>query len=117
MRDHDTDPLQSGEPELTEATKVDFHFETYGDLVRIFGPKRAAGLVRTRERKLRLGPGGLPEPTRGDIEIALRLLRGDKTGAQSSKALLPFRHYFASTEQRRKACESYLVALRDQIPE
>jgi len=106
------DPKQ----DLKDEDPIQFNFATYGELKRVFGPSRAAAMIRTRERKMAQGNGS-PTLTRDDIEVALKFLRGEKVGAMSGKALRAFKHYFASTEQRRKACESYLVALRDQIPE
>ena len=95
---------------------IDFRFQTFGELKHTFGPARAASLLRTKQRKEGLGNGGLPPLTSEDIEMALRFLRGEKTGAQSSKALKAFKHYFASNDQRRKACESFLQEKRDALP-
>ena len=101
--------------ELADQTKIDFSFQTFGELKQAFGPKRATSMLRAYRRK---ETGRAAESvSKEDIDVALRFLRGDKTGAQSSKALRAFKSYFLSSEQRRKACESYLVALRDQIPE
>lgn len=101
------------EEPLTDDAKIDFSFQTYGELKRAFGPKRATSLLKTKQRKEYGGNG--EAPTEADIQIALRFLRGEKTGAQSSKALKAFKAYFASSEQRRKACESYLLGLLPQV--
>lgn len=95
---------------------IDFRFQTFGELKHTFGPARAASLLRTKQRKEGLGNGGLPPLTSEDIQMALRFLRGEKTGAQSSKALKAFKHYFASNDQRRKACETFLQEKRAALP-
>jgi hypothetical protein len=94
---------------------IDFRFQTFGDLKRTFGPTRAASLLRTKQKKEGLSDGGLPLLTEEDIGVALQFLRGEKTGAQSSKALRAFKHYFASNEQRRKACETFLKEKRAEL--
>ena len=102
----DTEPL-------SDQTKIEFTYQTFGDLKRVFGPKRAASLLRAHQRKEAGGNGEIL--SEGDIDVALRFLRGEKTGAQSSKALRAFKSYFASSEQRRKACETYLLGARKQL--
>ena len=98
-----------------DSEPIDFRFQTFGELKHTFGPARAASLLRTKQRKEGLSNGGLPTLTEEDIEMALRFLRGEKTGAQSSKALKAFKHYFASNEQRRKACEGFLKEKRAEL--
>jgi hypothetical protein len=101
--------------ELEDDLEIDFRFQTFGDLKRTFGPTRAASLLRTKQKKEGLSNGDLPPLTNEDIDMALRFLHGEKTGAQSSKALKAFKHYFASNEQRRKACESFLQEKRTEL--
>jgi hypothetical protein len=98
-------------PPPADDEPIDFRFQTFGELKRTFGPTRAASLLRTKQKREGLANGGLPLLTEEDIGVALQFLRGEKTGAQSSKALRAFKHYFASSEQRRRACESYLLGL------
>ena len=101
--------------EFEDDQQIDFRFSTFGDLKRTFGPVRAASLLRTKQKKEGLANGGLPTLEGEDVEVALRFLRGEKTGAQSSKALKAFKHYFASNEQRRKACEAFLKEKRAEL--
>lgn len=105
------DPKQ----DLKDEDPIQFNFATYGELKRVFGPARAAAMIRTREKKLAQGAGG-PSLTRDDIEVALTFLRGEKTGAQSSRALKAFRSYFGSNERARKACETYLANHLRRLP-
>ncbi|HVC23888.1 MAG TPA: hypothetical protein VNH82_10780 [Candidatus Dormibacteraeota bacterium] len=107
--------MSSKASELEDDQAIDFRFSTFGELKRTFGPARAASLLRTKQKKEGLTDGGLPLLTEEDIGVALQLLRGEKTGAQSSKALRVFKHYFASTEQRRKACETFLKEKRAEL--
>lgn len=102
-------------PPPADDDPIDFRFQTFGELKRTFGPARAALLLRTKQKKEGLSNGGLPLLTNEDIEVALQFLRGEKTGAQSSKALRAFKHYFASNEQRRKACETFLKEKRAEL--
>lgn len=99
----------------SDEEQIDFRFQTFGELKRTFGPARAASLLRTKQKKEGLTNGGLPPLTEEDIEVALQFLHGEKTGAQSSKALRAFKHYFASNDQRRKACESFLEEKRSEL--
>jgi len=91
--------------ELDETTPIDFRFATFGELKQVFGEKRARSLVQAKQRK---AAGSAEALSQADIETALKFLRGEKTGAQSSRALKAFRHYFAGNERARKACEAYL---------
>ncbi len=97
-------------PQFKDEDPIQFSFATYGELKRVFGPVRAAVLIKTREKKLAQGSAGA-SLTKADIETALNFLRGEKTGAQSSRALKAFRHYFGTNERARRACESYLEKL------
>ena len=87
---------------------IDFRWQTFGELKDTDGPARAASLLCVKQKKEGLGNGGLPLLTEEDIAVALRFLRGEKTDAQSGKTLKASTHYFASNEQRRKACETFL---------
>jgi hypothetical protein len=102
-------------PAPADDEPIDFRFQTFGELKRTFGPTRAASLLRTKQKREGLANGGLPLLTEEDIGVALLFLRGEKTGAQSSKALRAFKHYFASNEQRRKACETFLKEKRAEL--
>jgi hypothetical protein len=107
--------MSSKSSELEDDHAIDFRFSTFGELKRTFGPVRAASLLRTKRKKEGLSDGGLTLLTEKDVGVALQLLRGEKTAAQSSKALRAFKHYFASNEQRRKACETFLKAKRAEL--
>lgn len=99
---------------LKDEDPIQFSFATYGELKQVFGPARAAAMIRTREKKLAQGGGRTPV-SRADVDTALRFLRGEKTGAQSSRALKVFRQYFATNEKARRTCENYLEGLREGI--
>lgn len=101
-------PPEGGSPPRDEE-RIDFQFQTFGELKRAFGEKRAAALLKAKQRKDAAGSD--VALTAADIDVALRFLRGEKTGAQSSKALKAFKAYFSSSDQRRKACEMYLIKL------
>lgn len=107
--------MSSRSSEFDDDHAIDFRFSTFGELKRTFGPARAASLLRTKQKKEGLTDGGLPLLVEEDIGVALQFLRGEKTGAQSSKALRAFKHYFASNEQRRKACETFLKERRAEL--
>src|SRR5487761_1018112 len=93
---------------IDESASINFKFETFGELAKVFGERRARALLRAQQRKSGNSSDVL---TSADIETALKFLRGEMTGAQSIRALKAFRHYFASNERARKACEAYLKNL------
>lgn len=94
-------------PELDETTPIDFRFTTFGELKQVFGEKRARSLVQAKQRKA----GSAEALSQADIETALKFLRGEKAGAQTSRALKALRYYFAHNERARKGCEAYLEGL------
>lgn len=93
------------EVNFKEDSPIDFKFATYGELVRVIGERRARAMIRDLRRK---EAGVSKAPSREDLEMALRFLRGEKTGPQASRALRALRVYFAADEKPRKACEAHL---------
>ncbi len=94
--------------QLDDSSPIDFRFSTFGELSRVFGEKRARAMVRALRRK---EASAAQAPSREDVEMALRFLRGDKTGPQASRALRALRAFFGSSERARKACQGYLEKL------
>lgn len=106
--------MSSEKPELDETTPIDFRFATFGELKQVFGEKRARSLVQAKQRK---AAGSSEALSQADVETALKFLRGEKAGAQTSRALKALRYYFAHNERPRKVCEDYLekLARRDDL--
>ena len=100
--------MTSEKAELDETTPIDFRFATFGELKQVFGEKRARSLVQAKQRK---AAGSAEALSPADIETALKFLRGEKAGAQTSRALKALRYYFAHNERARKGCEAYLEGL------
>jgi hypothetical protein len=98
----------------SDTDPINFSFRTYGDLKEVYGPKQAARMLAIKQKREAMGAGAMVPLSALDIDIALRFLRGEKVGAQSSKALKAFRNFFASSDASRKACESYLLRLQKQ---
>ena len=94
--------------DLRDTTPIDFRFSTFGELARAFGEKRARALVRAVRRS---DPGGAQTPGPGDVEMALRVLRGESSGSGARRALRAFGAYFAENEKARMACKTYLENL------
>lgn len=89
---------------MRDTTPLDFHFSTFGELANVLGEKRARALVRA-VRRLERGRGQTPGPA--DVDMALRVLRGERPGSGARRALRAFGGYFAQNEEARSACETY----------
>lgn len=110
-----SEPTEGDKPVFKDEDPIEFNFTTFGELARVFGPNRASNLVKIRERKLAQGEGS-PALTGAEVEVAMKFIRGEKTGARTSMVLRVFRSYFATNARARKGFETYLRGLLSDDP-